>query len=105
MNIPGPIKTNEKIRAAFDIGKNLIFKALADADIAINDKIETHENTGDEILISVSSTAPEKLKDIAVKIEQRRIHKTFSFTIILLLIMSSVFLHFEAYGHPLQSSH
>ena len=69
MNIPGPIKTNEKIRAAFDIGKNLIFKALADAGIAINDKIETHENTGDEILISVSSTAPEKLKDIAVKIE------------------------------------
>ena len=29
MNIPGPIKTNEKIRVAFDVGKNLIFESCA----------------------------------------------------------------------------
>lgn len=69
MNIPGPIKTNEKIRAAFNDGKNLILEALANLDANINDLIEIHEDTGDELLISVSKINPEKLKDAAVKIE------------------------------------
>ena len=69
MNIPGPVKTNEKIRAAFDEGKNLILETLANLDAKINTSIEIHENTGDELLISVSKINPEKLKDSAVKIE------------------------------------
>jgi len=69
MNIPGPIKTNEKIRAAFNEGKNLILDSLAELGAKINNSIETHEDTGDELLISVSNINPEKLKDSAVKIE------------------------------------
>lgn len=69
MNIPGPIKTNEKIRAAFNDGKNLILETLANLNANINDLIEIHEDTGDELLISVSKINPEKLKDAAVKIE------------------------------------
>ena len=69
MNIPGPIKTNPKIRAAFNEGKNLIFDNLSKTGAVVNDFIETHEDTGDEILISVSNVSPEKLKDSAVKIE------------------------------------
>ena len=69
MNIPGPVKTNGKIRAAFDEGKNLIFEALENNGAVVNDFIETHEDTGDEILISVNGASPEKLKNLAVKIE------------------------------------
>ena len=69
MNIPGPIKTNEKIRAAFDEGKNLILDSLADIKAAVNDLIEIHEDTGDELLISVANATPEILKEAAVKIE------------------------------------
>ena len=35
MNIPGPIKTNDKIKKAFDIGKNLILEKLKENNIAI----------------------------------------------------------------------
>ena len=69
MNIPGPIKTNEKIRRAFDEGKNLILESLSKINAGVNDFIEIHEDTGDELLISVDSAAPEKLKDFAIKIE------------------------------------
>ena len=69
MNIPGPIKTNEKIRAAFEAGKNLILEALANLNTKINDSIEIHEDTGDELLISVSGARPNELKDASIKIE------------------------------------
>ena len=69
MNIPGPIKTNEKIRNAFNEGKNLILENLRQINAAINDLIEFHGDTGDELLISVDKATPEKLKDFAVKIE------------------------------------
>ena len=69
MNIPGPIKTNERIRTAFDEGKNLIFEALENNGAFINDFIETHEDTGDEILISINNISPEELKNLALKIE------------------------------------
>ena len=35
MNIPGPIKTNNEIKAAFDIGKNLILEKLKENNIEI----------------------------------------------------------------------
>ncbi|MBR2208076.1 MAG: citrate lyase holo-[Synergistaceae bacterium] len=69
MNIPGPIKTNEKIRAAFYEGKNLILESLADIKAAVNDSIEIHKDTGDELLISVDKATPEVLKEAAIKIE------------------------------------
>ena len=70
MNIPGPIKTNHKIRAAFDEGRNLIFEALKNIGATVNEFIETHEDIGDEILISVKNIkSPEELKNLAMKIE------------------------------------
>ena len=35
MNIPGPIKTNDEIKKAFDIGKNLILEKLKENNITI----------------------------------------------------------------------
>ena len=69
MNIPGPIKTNLLIRKAFDTGKNLILDSLAKTSAKINDSIETHENTGDELLLSIHNISPENLKILALKIE------------------------------------
>ncbi len=68
MNIPGPIKTNELILKAFEIGKNLLLENLSSQNIIVNEIIETHEVTGDEILISINSE-PKKLKDITLEIE------------------------------------
>ena len=70
MNIPGPVKTNKLIRRAFDIGEILLLESLAKIHAEILDFLETHEDTGDELLLAVKSDSPEALKDLAVKIEE-----------------------------------
>lgn len=69
MNIPGPIKTNELIRRAFDIGEILLLDGLAKLNAKILDADEIHQDTGDELLLAVEGVSPEILKDLAVKIE------------------------------------
>ena len=69
MNIPGPIKTNDEIKKAFDIGKNLILEKLKENNIEILEKKELNVNTGNELFISVNSSA-EKIKNITVAIEE-----------------------------------
>ena len=69
MNIPGPIKTNNEIKKAFDIGKNLILENLNKNNIEILEIQELNENTGNELFISVNSLA-EKIKNITVSIEE-----------------------------------
>ena len=69
MNIPGPIKTNNEIKKAFDIGKNLILENLKENNIEILEIQELNENTGNELFISTNSLA-EKIKNITVSIEE-----------------------------------
>lgn len=69
MNIPGPIKTNESVRRAFDIGQILLLEGLARLNAEILDCSEIHEDTGDELLLAVRNVQPEILKDMAVNIE------------------------------------
>ena len=69
MNIPGPIKTNNEIKKAFDIGKNSILEKLKENNIEILEVQELNENTGNELFISANSSA-EKIKDITVTIEE-----------------------------------
>ncbi len=69
MNIPGPVKTNELIRRAFDIGQILLLEGLSELKAEILDVSEIHEDTGDELLLSVKNVSPEILKDMAVQIE------------------------------------
>lgn len=69
MNIPGPIKTNNKIKKAFNIGKNLILEKLKEKNIDILEIHELNENTGNELFISVNNPA-EKIKEITVTIEE-----------------------------------
>ena len=69
MNIPGPIKTNDEIKKAFDIGKNLILEKLKENNIEILEIQELNENTGNELFISVDSQA-KKIKDITITIEE-----------------------------------
>ena len=69
MNIPGPVKTNPEIRRACDIGEILLLEGLARMDAQILAADEIHEDTGDELLLAVGNASPEKLKDLAVSIE------------------------------------
>ena len=69
MNIPGPVKTNELIRKAFETGKSLLLGRMEGIHAEINHSSEIHEDTGDELLLSVKNIPPEKLKDLAVSIE------------------------------------
>lgn len=69
MNIPGPVKTSERIRSGFESGKEDLMKALLNNRVKIYKTIEFHEITGDELLLSADAPA-EKLKDIAVLIEE-----------------------------------
>ena len=69
MNIPGPIKTNELIRKAFILGRDLLLSQLEKINAEILERLEIHEITGDVLLLSVGNIQPEILKDIAVNIE------------------------------------
>ena len=69
MNIPGSIKTNQQIKKAFDIGKKLILEKLKENNIEILEIKELDENIGNELFISVDSTA-EKIKNITIAIEE-----------------------------------
>ena len=69
MNIPGPVKTNEQIRTAFDSGKNTLLLKLEQAEADIKNSVEIHEKTGDELLLSIDCPA-EKIKDITTEIEE-----------------------------------
>lgn len=69
MNIPGPIKTNEKIRAAFEEGKSELLTALALEHAEILQSEETHENTGDELILAVHSSAI-GIKELTTQIEE-----------------------------------
>ena len=69
MNIPGPIKTNSLIRKAFTLGRDLLLSQLEKIGAKILKASEIHEDTGDELLLSVGNVQPEILKDIAVNIE------------------------------------
>ena len=68
MNIPGPVKTNDSIRRAFDIGQILILEGLARLGAKILAVSEIHEDTGDELLLAVNAD-PEIIKDMAEAIE------------------------------------
>lgn len=70
MNIPGPVKTNSLIRKAFMIGRDLLLSQLEKANAKILEASELHEDTGDELMLSVGNIQPEILKDIAVNIEE-----------------------------------
>ena len=69
MNIPGPVKTNELIRRAFDIGEILLLEGLNHIHADILDACEVHNDTGDELLLSIGNAEPESLKDMAITIE------------------------------------
>ncbi len=69
MNIPGPVKTNQHIRKAFEIGKRELMSWLHSEQIRISGCTEFHEDTGDELIMAVNCPA-EKLKEKAVLIEE-----------------------------------
>lgn len=69
MNIPGPVKTNEQIRAAFESGKTALLTRLEQTSAEIKNSLEIHEKTGDELLLAVDCPA-EKIKDLTTEIEE-----------------------------------
>ena len=69
MNIPGPVKTNELIRKAFDSGKAELLKALSAHNITILHTEEFHEPSGDELIMALDAPA-EDIKTLATEIEE-----------------------------------
>ena len=64
MNIPGPVKTNEQIRTAFDSGKNTLLLKLEQAEADIKNSIEIHE-----LVLAIDCPA-EKIKILTTEIEE-----------------------------------
>lgn len=69
MNIPGPVKTNEKIRYAFDSGKESLLCALQNTKATASGLTEFHEKTGDELLMAIALPAGQ-LKELTTGIEE-----------------------------------
>jgi len=69
MNIPGPVKTDEEIRTAFETGKKEILSVLSERNWGIERDYEIHEKTGDEWLASIRAEAS-LLKDAVSEIEE-----------------------------------
>lgn len=69
MNIPGPIKTNEKIKKAFLSGKEALFAALKKENISVLAQIEFDDKTGNEIILAVDYPA-DKIKKLTTEIEE-----------------------------------
>lgn len=69
MNIPGPIKTNKQIRAAFEQGLSCLEASITSQSLPVRERILIHENTGDECILAVDAPA-ETLKLLTVSIEE-----------------------------------
>ena len=69
MNIPGPIKTNDKIKKAFLSGKEALFDALQKENILVLSQIEFDDKTGNEIILAVDYPA-DKIKKLTTEIEE-----------------------------------
>ncbi|MBR2259310.1 MAG: citrate lyase holo-[Blautia sp.] len=70
MNIPGPVKTNPQICAAFMSGKRDLTTALRKHGYAILQETELHEATGDEWIAAVDAEAG-RIKELTTEIENR----------------------------------
>ena len=69
MNIPGPVKTNEQIRAAFESGKTTLLTRLEQTSAVIKNFLEIHEKSGDELLLAVDYRIQE-IKNLTTEIEE-----------------------------------
>ena len=69
MNIPGPIKTNDKIKNEFLSGKEALFDALQKENILVLAQIEFDDKTGNEIILAVDYPA-DKIKNLTTEIEE-----------------------------------
>lgn len=69
MNIPGPIKTNPQIRAAFLSGLTQLRDSLEQNDLGVLEEHDISEVTGDEWIAAVDGDA-EKVKTLTMQIEE-----------------------------------
>lgn len=69
MNIPGEIKTGERIRRAFEAGLRLLRSRFDAEGIVIAEETERHETAGDEWIAAVNAPAY-LIKEIATSIEE-----------------------------------
>lgn len=69
MNIPGPIKTNEKIKNAFLSGKEALFSTLKKENISVLAQVEFDDKTGNEVILAVDYPA-DKIKELTTEIEE-----------------------------------
>lgn len=69
MNIPGEIKTDEKIRHAFDEGLRTLRERFAYEGFEVAEEKERHEAAGDEWIAAVKAPSS-ALKELATSIEE-----------------------------------
>ncbi len=69
MNIPGPVKTNVRIRNAFEKGLTCLQDSLRNDQIPVLEQILLHEKTGDECIMAVQASA-DSVKSLTTDIEE-----------------------------------
>ena len=69
MNIPGPVKTDPEILAAFREGRSAVCDMLERNSIKILETHEIHEATGDELMLALGSEAG-RIKTLMCEIEE-----------------------------------
>lgn len=69
LNIPGPVKTNATIRAAYRLGKERLLDHLAAAGVEVVAQEERLAPSGDELMVVVNGSA-ERLKQLTCEIEE-----------------------------------
>lgn len=70
MNIPGPIKTNPQIEAAFLTGKDELARTLREHGYNVLQEIRIKELTGDEWIAAIDAEAGQ-IKELTMEIENR----------------------------------
>ncbi|RLK63431.1 citrate lyase holo-[acyl-carrier protein] synthase [Atopobacter sp. AH10] len=69
LNIPGSVKTNPSIRAAYQLGKERLLTQLEEAGVEIIAQEERLAPSGDELMLVVNGSA-ERLKQLTCSIEE-----------------------------------
>lgn len=70
MNIPGPVKTNARIREAFLAGRSELLEALEKAGMPVLESRDIAELTGDEWIAAIDADAA-AVKELTMEIENR----------------------------------
>ena len=82
LNIPGPVKTTPELRRLFGDGMQGILRVLSEEQLPLLERMERHEDTGDECLLAVRGEAGLIKKKMTALEEQHPLGRLFDIDVI-----------------------